>query len=132
MKALATSATMHIISSCKLTLEGLSLKKLHRAIRRGGSIGPLPSTFDTIHPIDLIFGTYSELSLYFQLTETMWSLIGCHGNHNHINNVTSGYHLGFSKFQIFFVFKLNTENGEKTTFSNWNLLHKIYCKVISI
>ena len=43
-------------------------KKLHKGIRRrkgGGSIGPLPSTFDTIHPIDLIFGTCNELSLYF-------------------------------------------------------------------
>ena len=32
----------------------------------GGSIGRLPSTFDTIHLIDLIFGTYNELSLYIQ------------------------------------------------------------------
>ena len=54
-------------NSFKLTLEGIGLKKLHEGIRgRGeGSIGPLPSTFDTIHPIDLIFGTYNELSLYF-------------------------------------------------------------------
>ena len=28
----------------------------------GGSIEPLPFTFETIHPIDLIFGTYNELS----------------------------------------------------------------------
>ena len=42
MKALATSATMHIISSCELTLEGISLKKLHRAIRRGGQLDPSP------------------------------------------------------------------------------------------
>ena len=27
--------------------------------------GPLPSTFDTIYPINLIFGTCNELSLYF-------------------------------------------------------------------
>ena len=36
-------------------LEGISLKKLHEGIRGGGggaSIRPLPSTFDTIHPID--------------------------------------------------------------------------------
>ena len=32
----------------------------------GGSIGPPPpSTFDTIHPIDLKFGTHSKLHLYF-------------------------------------------------------------------
>ena len=28
-------------------------------------IGPLPSTFDTIHPMGLVLGTYIELSLYF-------------------------------------------------------------------
>ena len=56
-------------NSFKLTLEGISLKKVTRRHKGegggGGSIGPLPSTFDTIHPIDLIFGTYNELSLYF-------------------------------------------------------------------
>ena len=36
-----------------LTLEGISLKKLHEGIRGGGwSIRPLPSTFDSIHLID--------------------------------------------------------------------------------
>ena len=29
------------------------------------NIGPLSSTFNTIHPIALIFGRYNELSLYF-------------------------------------------------------------------
>ena len=35
-------------------------------------MGPLPSTFDTIHPVELKFGTYNELFLYFQLTKTTW------------------------------------------------------------
>ena len=35
-----------------------------------------------------------------------------------MNNVTSGHHLGFSNFQIF---DLDSENGEKTIFINWNL-----------
>ena len=114
-----------------LTLEGISLKKLHESLG-GGTIGHLPSTFDTIHPIDLIFGTY-EFSLYFQLIEITWCLISFHGNHNHINDVTSGHHLGFSNFRIFFIFEWNTENGEKTTFSDWNLQTcKIHCKVVSI
>ena len=65
------------------------------------SIVPLPSSFDTIHPIDLIFGTCNEFSLYFQLIETTWYLIGFHDNHNHINDVTSGRHLEFSNFQFF-------------------------------
>ena len=71
-----------------------------------GSIEPLPSIFDTIHPINLIFGTYNELPLYFQLSKTTWCLIGFHGNHDYINDVTT---------------ELNTENGEKTAFSDWNL-----------
>ena len=29
--------------------------------RHKGLIGPLPSTFNTIHPIELIFSTYNEL-----------------------------------------------------------------------
>ena len=50
----------------------------------GGQSDSLPSTFDTIHSIDLIFGTYNALSLHFQLIETEWCLIGFHGNHSHI------------------------------------------------
>ena len=53
----------------------------------GGQSDPLPSTFDTIHSIDLIFGTYNALSLYFQLIETKWCLIGFHGNHSHIKTL---------------------------------------------
>ena len=53
------------------------------------SIGLLPSTFDTIHTIDMIVGTYNDLPLYFQLSVTTWSLIGFHGNHNYINDVTA-------------------------------------------
>ena len=49
-----------------------------------GVIGPLPSTFDSIHPIDYIFGIYNERSLYSQLIETTCCLIGFHGNHSNI------------------------------------------------
>ena len=120
------------LAATPLTLEGVSLKKLHEGIR-GVSFGPLPSIFDTIHPIDLIFGTHNELSLYFQLIGITWCLICLHGNHSHINDVTSGRLLGFSKFQIFFILEQNAENGEKTTFSDCNLQNcKIHCKFISI
>ena len=67
----------------------------------GGSIGPPPpSTFDKIHPIDLKFGTYNKLHLYFQLSETTWCLIGFHGNNSQVNDVTVGRHLGFSNFHF--------------------------------
>ena len=42
------------------------------------------STFDTIYPIDLLFGTYNEHYLYFRLIETLWCLIGFHGYYSHI------------------------------------------------
>ena len=47
-------------------------KKVTRRCKGGGGqlIGLLPSAFDTIHSIDLIFGTYNELSLYFRLIKT--------------------------------------------------------------
>ena len=86
-----------------LTLESISLKKLHEGIRRGGSIGPLPSTFDTIHPIDLIFGTCNEF-FYFQLIDFTWCrLIGFHGNHSHINDVTVAAILDFQIFRFFHI-----------------------------
>ena len=47
--------------------------KLNKVTRRnkgggGGNNRSLPSTFDTSHLIDLIFGIYNELPLYFQLS----------------------------------------------------------------
>ena len=71
-----------------------------------GQSPPPPPTFDTIHPIDLGFGTYNKLHLYFQLRETTWCPIGFHGNNSQINDVTGGRHLGFSNFQILFKFSL--------------------------
>ena len=74
-------------------------KIVTRSLEGGVSIGPPPpSTFDTIHPIDLKFGTYNKLRLYFQLSETTWCLIGFHGNNSQIHDVTGGHHLGFSSF----------------------------------
>ena len=97
----------------------------------GGLNRTPPCTFDTIHPI-----FYNNHSLYFELIETLSCLIGFHGNHSHINDVTSGRHFGFwiFKFSNFFSFSnLNTENSQKTIFSDWNLQNfKIYCKIISI
>ena len=92
-------------------------------------MGPLPSTFDTIHPIDWIFGTYNERSLYFQLIETTW----CPWQTQQHNDVTSGRHLAWIfKFSNFFS-NLNTENSEKTIFSDWNLQNcEMHCKIISI
>ena len=72
----------------------------------GGQSDPPPITSDTIHPIDLKFGTNNKLPLYFQLNETRWCLTGFHGNNNQINDVTGGRHLGFLNFQILFKLSL--------------------------
>ena len=92
-----------------LTLEASKKKYLREVLRRGGggSIGPHPPpTFDTIHPVDLKFGTYNKLHLYFQLSVTSWCLIGFHGNNRQINDVMGSRHLGFFNFQILFKFSL--------------------------
>ena len=61
-------------------------KIVTRSLEGGGGVNRTPrSTFDTIHPIDLKFGTYSKLHLYLQLSETTWCLIGFHGNNSQIN-----------------------------------------------
>ena len=67
---------------------------------------PPPITLDTIHPIDLKFGTNNKLPFYFQLNESRWCLTGFHGNNNQINDVTGGRLLGFLNFQILFKFSL--------------------------
>ena len=60
-------ASEHVF--CFLTLESLNKKKLHEHFQEGPGgelIGPPPpSTFNTIHLIEMIFGTYNELPLYF-------------------------------------------------------------------
>ena len=79
---------------------------LHEHLGGGGAVnGTLPSTFDTIHPID-IFRTYNELPLYFKLSVTTWCLTGFRGNNSYITDVTSGHHLTFLVFQILFKFEL--------------------------
>ena len=84
------------------------LEKIVTRSLEGGRVNRtlIPSTFNTIHPIDLKFGTYSKLHLYFQLSETTWCLIGFHGNNSQIKDVTGGHHLEFSNFQILFKFLL--------------------------
>ena len=54
---------------CLLLLFDPRRDKPNKVTRRhkGVSIGPLPSIFDTIHLIHLIFGTNHELSLYISI-----------------------------------------------------------------
>ena len=100
----------------------------------GGSIGSHPSTFYTIHPIDLKFGTYNKLHLYFQLSKTTWCLIGFHGNSSQINDVTGGRPLGFSNFQVLFKFSLLylRLTGKQHLAVEIHEIGRIHCEVISI
>ena len=93
-----------------------------------------PSTFDTIHPIDLKFWSYSKLHLYFQLSETTWCLIGFHGNNSQINDVTVGRHLGFSNFQILFKFSLLylRLTGKQHLAVEIHEIGRINCEVVSV
>ena len=95
---------------------------------------PPPSTFNTIHPIDLKFGTYNKLHFYFQLSETTWCLIGFHGNNSQTNDVTGGRHLGFSNFQILFKFYLLYLRLTEKQYLAVEIheIGRIHCEVVSI
>ena len=113
------------------------LEKIVTRSLEGGQSDPHPplhSTFDTIHPIDLKFGTHNKLHLYFQLSETTWCLIGFHGNNNQINDVTGGRHLGFSNFQILFKFSLLCLRltGKQHLAVESHEIGRIHCEVVSI
>ena len=78
------------------------------------------STFATIHSINMKFGTYAKLHLYFQLSETTPCLIGLYGNDSQINDVTGGRHLGFLNFEFIHIWIFVLKMTRKTAFSGWN------------
>ena len=81
--------------SPRVNPRGLLEKIVTRSLGGGGQSESPPSTFDTIRPIDLKFGTYNKLHLYFQLSEAAWCLMSFHGNNSQINDVTGGALLDF-------------------------------------
>ena len=122
------------VNKCFVNPRSLLEKIVTRSLE-GGQSDPLPpSTFDTIHPFDLKFGTYSKLHFYFQLSETTWCLIGFHGNNSQINDVTGGRHLGFSKFQILFKFSLFylRLTRKQHLAVEIHKIGRIHCEVVSI
>ena len=112
----------------------LEEKLVKRTLQGDQSKPPPLFTFDTILSIDLKFGTYNKLHLYFQLSETTRCLTGFHGNDRQINDVTGGGYLGFLNFQI--LFKLNLFYFKITRKQHLAMeIHKIvriYCEVVSI
>ena len=97
----------------------------------GRSIGP-PSIFKSIQPIDMKRGMCIK-SVYCQLSIVTWYIISFHDNHSNIMTSLVAAILDFQIFKFFSYSNLNTENSEKTTFSDCNLQnYKIHCKIISI
>ena len=95
-------------------------------------MGP-PSIFKSIQPIDMKLGTCNKCLVYFQLSIVTWLLMRFHGNHSNLMTSLVAAILDFQIFKIFSYSNLNTENSEKTTFSDWNLQNcKNHCKFISI
>ena len=112
----------------------LEEKIVTRSLEGRGVNRTPPSTFDTIHPIDLKFGTYNKLHLYFKLSLTTWCLIGFHGNNSQINDFTCGRHFGFLNFQILFKFSLlNLRLMEKQHLAvEIHEIGRIHCEVVNI
>ena len=102
--------------------------------RGGGGHRTPPSTFDKIHPIDLKFGTYNKLHLYFQLSETTWCITGFRGNNSQITDVTGSRHLGFSNFQILIKFSLFylRLTGKQHLAVEIHEIGRVHCEVVSI
>ena len=114
----------------------LEEKIVARSLEGGGGCqsGPLPSTFDTIHPNDMKFGTFNKLHLYFQLSETTWCLIGFHGNDSQINDDNDDRHLGFLNSQILFKFSVLYLKlaGKQHLAVEIHEISRIHCEVVSI
>ena len=115
----------------------LEEKIVTRSLEGGGGgcqSGPLPSTFDTIHPNDMKFGTFNKLHLYFQLSETTWCLIGFHGNDSQINDDNDDRHLGFLNSQILFKFSVLYLKlaGKQHLAVEIHEISRIHCEVVSI
>ena len=132
---LMMSSSYHLCSCFIINLRSLLGKIVTRSLEGGGGVNrTLPSTFNTIYPIVLKFGTYNKLYLYFQLSETIWCRIGFHGNNSQINDVTGGRHLGFSNFQILFKFLLFylRMTGKQCLVVEIHKIGRIHCEVVSI
>ena len=134
LRGFALQEEVQALLSCCINPRSLLEKIVTRSLEGGGVQSDPPSTFDTIHPIDLKFGTYNKFRLYFQLSETTWCLIGFHGNNSQINDVTGGRHLGFSNFQILIKFSLFylRLTGKQHLAVEIHEIGRIHCEVVSI
>ena len=87
----------------------------------GGSIGP-PSTFHTIHPIGMTFGTlYNKIPLHFQLSETMWFLIGFHDNQSYLMMLQVAARSWIFKFSDFTQIWINYRTSKWQENSIWHM-----------
>ena len=116
-----------IIVTMQINPRRHKVKKVTRRHKEGGQSHPSPLL------LTLFIRLTRYLTQYFQLIETTCCLIGFQGNHSNIMRSLATATLDFQIFNFFSNSNLNTENSEKTTFSDWNLQNrKIHCKIISI
>ena len=72
----------------------------------GGVIGPPFLYFQSIQPIDMKLACVISVQYTSKISILTWHLISFHGNHsNTMMSLVAARHLGFSSFQIFFIFK---------------------------
>ena len=120
-----------------LSPRSIEEKKVTRILEGGSQSDPppSPSTFNTIHPIGMMFGTYSKLPLYFELSETTWCLFSFHGSKSYMNEDTSGRHLGFTNFRFYsnlnYSILLNDKKIQYLAIEIYKI-YRIHCKVVSI
>ena len=110
-------------------------KSYTKALGGGGERNqtPLPSIFKSIQSIEMKLGVCNKYPVYFQLSIITWHLTGFRGNHSNILTSPVAAILDFQIFNFFSHSNLNTENSEKTTFSDWNLQnYEFHCTIISI
>ena len=80
---------------------------------------PFPSIFKSVQPTDMKLGMCNKCPVYFQVSIVTWHLIGFHGNHSNImTSLVASILADFQIFSFFPIQNLNTENSEKTTFSD--------------
>ena len=63
-------------------------------------------------------GMHNKCPVYLQLSIIAWHLIGFHGNHSNIVTSLVAAILDFQIFKFWSYSYLNTENSDKTTFSD--------------
>ena len=111
--------------------------KVKKVTRRhgggGGHSEPSPLLLTPFIRLTRYLAHIMSVLCTIKLIENTWCSIGFNANHSNIMTSLAAAILDLQIFNFFQKSNLNTENSEKTTFSDWNLHHfKIHGKIINI